>query len=163
VLFVSAYYFRAMTHPLIPQIIELATPVAAELGLEVVSAALYTHHRPPTLQVDIRNANGDTGMADCERMSRALDEALETSELIPHAYTLEISSPGVPTNLTTDREFEVFRGFTVSVQLDPPLKGKSELKGQLKERSATAISLTQKGRTIEIPRDLVQAVILDTD
>jgi ribosome maturation factor RimP len=152
-----------MTHPLIPQIIELATPVAAELGLEVVSAALYTHHRPPTLQVDIRNSSGDTGMADCERMSRALDEALETSELIPHAYTLEISSPGIPNNLTTDREFEVFRGFTVSVQLDPPLKGKSELKGQLKERSETAISLTQKGRTIEIPRDLVQTVILDTD
>ncbi len=152
-----------MTHPLIPQIIELATPVAAELGLEVVSAALYTHHRPPTLQVDIRNSSGDTGMADCERMSRALDEALETSQLIPHAYILEISSPGVPTNLTTDREFEVFRGFTVSVQLDPPLKGKSELKGQLKERSETAISLTQKGRTIEIPRDLVQAVVLDTD
>ena len=49
------------------------------------------------------------------------------------------------------------------MQLDPPLKGKSELKGQLKERSETAISLTQKGRTIEIPRDLVQAVILDTD
>jgi ribosome maturation factor RimP len=152
-----------MTHPLSPQIIELATPVAAELGLELVEVNLYTHHRPPALRVDVRNLSGETTLTHCEQMSRALDDALEATELIPFAYTLEISSPGAPTSLTTDREFEVFRGFTVSIQLDPPLKGKTELKGQLKERSATSILLTQKGRTIEIPRDLVQAVILDTD
>jgi ribosome maturation factor RimP len=152
-----------MTHPLIPQITELATPVAAELGLELVNVNLYTHHRPPALRVDVRNLNGETSLEDCAHMSRVLDDALEAANLIPYAYTLEISSPGAPTNLTTDREFEVFQGFTVSIQLDPPHKGKTALKGQLKERNETSILLTQKGRIIDIPRDLVQAVMLDTD
>jgi ribosome maturation factor RimP len=153
----------AMTHPLIPPILELAASVATELSLEVVNAAVFTHHRPPSLRVDVRNLNGDTSLEDCERMSRALDEALDRTDLIPFAYTLEVSSPGAATTLTTDREFEVFRGFTVSVQLLNPLKGKTELKGQLKDRDDTTIYLTQKGRVINIPRVLAAAVVLDSD
>jgi ribosome maturation factor RimP len=152
-----------MTHPLIPPILELAAPVATELGLEVVNAAMFTHHRPPSLRVDVRNLTGDTSLEDCERMSRALDEALDRQDLIPFAYTLEVSSPGAATSLTTDREFAVFRGFTVLVQLHSPLKDKTAFKGQLKDRDDTTIYLTQKGRVINIPRELVTAVVLDSD
>jgi ribosome maturation factor RimP len=160
---VSILFANAMTHPLVPPIIELATPVAAELGLEVVTAALYTHHRPPSLRVDVRHPNGELSLDDCARMSQALELALDAAELIPHAYTLEVSSPGVPNSLTTDREFEVFNGFTVMVKLREPLKGKTELKGQLKDRDETTIHITQKGRIVSIPRELAAEVVLDSD
>ncbi|HBY77659.1 MAG TPA: ribosome maturation factor RimP, partial [Cyanobacteria bacterium UBA11148] len=35
-----------MTHPLIPQLIDLATPIAEKLGLEVVGAVFHTNKRP---------------------------------------------------------------------------------------------------------------------
>ncbi|MFN7659427.1 MAG: ribosome maturation factor RimP, partial [Dolichospermum sp.] len=44
-----------MTHPLIPQIIDLATPVATELGLEIVNVVFHTNQSPPILRVDIFN------------------------------------------------------------------------------------------------------------
>ena len=72
-----------MTHPLIPQLIDLATPVAENLGLEVVGAVFHTNRRPPVLRVDIRNSDGETSLDDCERMSRALEETLDAMELIP--------------------------------------------------------------------------------
>ena len=84
-----------MTHPLIPQIIDLATPVAETLGLEVVGAVFHTNQNPPVLRVDIRNLQQDTGLADCERMRIALDAELEAADIIPDAYVLEISSPGI--------------------------------------------------------------------
>ncbi len=152
-----------MTHPLIPSIIDLATPVATELGLAVVTAVLYTNERPPVLRVDIQSLAAGTGLAECEQMSRSLEAALDAAELIPFPYQLEVSSPGIANTLTTDREFEVFRGFTVSVQLHEPLKGKTTLKGQLKERGDTTIHLTQKGKLVNIPRALVSAVVLDSD
>jgi ribosome maturation factor RimP len=152
-----------MTHPLIPPIIDLAGPVAAKLGLAVVTAMFYTNERPPILRVDIRSLAAETGLEDCEKMSRSLEAALDEAELIPFPYNLEISSPGAANSLTTDREFEVFRGFTVSVQLHAPLKGKTALKGQLKERDDTTIHLTQKGKIVNIPRELVSAVVLDSD
>ncbi|MFM7559012.1 MAG: ribosome maturation factor RimP, partial [Cylindrospermopsis raciborskii] len=54
-----------MTHPLVPQIIDLATPLAAELGLEVVGMVFHTNQRPPVLRVDIRNPQQDTSLTDC--------------------------------------------------------------------------------------------------
>jgi ribosome maturation factor RimP len=150
-----------MAHPLIPKITEIANPIAAELGLEVVAVVFHTHERPPSLRVDIRNPSADTGLQDCERMSRALEAALDETDAIPFAYALEVSSPGTSRELTTDREFNAFGGFAVQVTTNQPLDSKTEWQGQLIRRDDTKIYLSQKGRTIEIPRELVSKVYLD--
>ena len=150
-----------MAHPLIPQITDIATPIATELGLEVVAVIFHTHDRPPCLRVDIRNPAAETGLQDCERMSRALEAALDTSETIPFPYALEVSSPGTSRQLTTDREFNAFSGFAVQVTTHQPVDKKTEWQGQLIRRDDTKIYLSLKGRTVEIPRELVSKVSLD--
>ncbi|AFY96274.1 ribosome maturation factor RimP [Chamaesiphon minutus] len=149
-----------MAHPLIPQITDLANPIAADLGLELVAVVFHTHERPPSLRVDIRNLVADTGLQDCERMSRALEAALDAKELIPFAYALEVSSPGTSRQLTTDREFNAFAGFAVEVTTDRAWDGKTEWQGQLIRRDDTKIYLSLKGRTVEIPREVVAKVYL---
>ncbi|MEA5571287.1 ribosome maturation factor RimP [Calothrix sp. UHCC 0171] len=150
-----------MTHPLIPQIIEIATPVAEELGLEVVGAVFHTNQRPPVLRVDIRNPQQDTGLNDCERMSRALEASLDAAEIIPDAYVLEISSPGISREITTDREFISFKGFPAIVSTSPAYEGQQEWVGQLIRRDEAKVYLNQKGRIVEIPRSQVTKVQLD--
>ncbi|MFH7025782.1 MAG: ribosome maturation factor RimP [Heteroscytonema crispum UTEX LB 1556] len=150
-----------MTHPLVPQIIDLATPVAEELGLELVGVVFHTNKRPPVLRVDIRNPNQDTGLDDCERMSRALEACLDATDIIPDAYELEVSSPGISRQLTTDREFISFKGFPVIVSLSQPYDGQQQWTGQLIRRDETKVYLNQKGRVIEIPRPLITRVQLD--
>lgn len=149
-----------MAHPLIPQILDLAAPVAQSLGLEVVTAVFHTHQSPPVLRVDVRNQEDDTGLEDCEQMSRALEEALDQSNLIPDAYVLEISSPGIPNLLTTDREFTSFRGFPVIVTTSEPFNNRVEWTGNLVRRDEDAVHLNLKGRTIAIPRAFVKTVHL---
>ena len=150
-----------MAHPLVPQIIDLATPVAESLGLEVVGAVFHTNQRPPVLRVDIRNPHQDTGLDDCERMSRALEATLDTADIIPDAYVLEISSPGISRQLITDREFISFKGFTVVVNTSQPYEGQQEWTGQLIKRDEDAVYLNQKGRTVAIPRLLITRVQLE--
>jgi ribosome maturation factor RimP len=150
-----------MTHPLVPQIIDLATPVAEELGLEVVGVVFHTNQRPPVLRVDIRNAQQDTGLDDCERMSRALEASLDGSDIIPDAYVLEVSSPGISRQLTTDREFISFKGFPIIVSTSQPYDGQQEWIGQLIRRDEISVYLNQKGRIVEIPRTLINRVLLD--
>lgn len=149
-----------MTHPLVPQIIELANPIAASLGLEVVNVIFHTNQNPPVLRVDIRNLNGETGLSDCETMSHRLDSMLESGELIPDAYVLEISSPGVSPLLTTDRDFAAFKGFPVTVETAEPYKGHSLWRGQLIRRDTGAVLISLKGRTMSIPDHLIQQVKL---
>jgi len=151
-----------MTHPLIPQITEMATPIANELGLEIVEVAFLTNESPPVLRVEVRNPEDDTSLNDCEQMSRTLGAELDVAEVIPNAYVLEVSSPGISEQLTRDREYVSFKGFPVLVTTDPPYKGKPKWQGTLNRRDETTVYLNQKGRLIKIPRDVIQTVQLDT-
>jgi ribosome maturation factor RimP len=152
---------ESMAHPLIPQITDIANPIATELGLELVTIVFQTNQNPPALRVDIRNPETDTGLDDCARMSRALEAALDASDIVPFAYMLEVSSPGTSRELTTDREFTAFGGFPVRVTPIEVIDGKKEWQGQLISRDDTAIYLSLKGRKIAIPRESVHKVVLD--
>lgn len=150
-----------MTHPVIPPILELAAPIADQLGLEVVDAVFQTNQSPPVLRLDVRNLQQeDTGLEDCEKMSQALEAALDATDLLPDAYVLEISSPGISSQLSTDRDFLVFKGFMVEVKLSEPHRGKQVWVGQLVRRDETSVLLSQKGKTLSLPRDLVEVVEL---
>jgi len=150
-----------MTHPLTPKILELATPIAESLGLEVVDAVFHTNHSPPVLRLDIRNSSDDTSLDDCERMSRAIEAVLDESDIIPDAYVLEVSSPGISRSLSTDREFISFKGFSVSLSLTEPHRGQKSMSGQLVGRDDDHIHISQKGRAIAIPRHIVKTVQLN--
>ena len=150
-----------MTHPLIPQIIELATPIAQQLNLEVVGAVFQTNQRPPILRVDVRNLSNDTSLNDCEQMSRALETTLDDTEVIPGTYVLEISSPGISRQLTTEREFVAFKGFSVIVKTFALYKDQKEWQGKLQGRDEQAVYLNRQGRAIAIPRELIAKVQLN--
>jgi ribosome maturation factor RimP len=149
-----------MAHPLIPEILELARPVAESLRLEVVHAVFHTNQSPPSLRIDVRNLDGDTGLEDCERMSRAFELVLDESGLLPDAYVLEVSSPGIPEQLTTDREFISFKGFPICVTTHDPVEGQKENVGTLIRRDETHVHLNKKGRTVKIARAAIASVRL---
>lgn len=149
-----------MSHPLIPIVHDLAKPVASQLGLEALAVYFHTHHSPPTLRVDIRHPERDITLEDCEAMSHGLSEVLDASDQVTTAYVLEISSPGLSNDLTTDRDFKSFRGFAVQVTADSPDHGHQAWQGTLIGRDEVAVYLNQKGRKITIPRKYVSLVQL---
>lgn len=156
-----------MVHPLVSEVAALAAPIAAELELDVVAVVFQTDRSPPILRVDVRprNADTDTSLDDCERMSRALEARLDASNAIAAdaSYILEISSPGLSEELTSDRDYESFRGFPVRAIVDPPHKGKTEWRGRLQTRDDQMLYLNQKGRRISLPREAIVRVLLDEE
>lgn len=150
-----------MTHPLIPKLLDLANPIAQPLGLEVVGAVFQTNQSPPVLRVDVRSLEQeDTSLEDCQKMSQALDAALDATDLLTDAYVLEVSSPGVESELRSDRDFVVFKGFMVEVQLTEPHRGRQTWVGQLVRRDSTALVISQRGKPITLPHNLVLKVEL---
>ncbi|MEM9771631.1 MAG: ribosome maturation factor RimP [Cyanobacteria bacterium P01_D01_bin.73] len=151
-----------MSHPLIPTIIDLATPVAKELGLDVVNASFHTNQSPPVLRLEVRNPDpdSDTSLENCEKMSRALEVELDEHESIPDAYVLEVSSPGLSIFLESDRDFTSFKGFAATVDLTEPHKGKRHWNGTLVGRDDDHVRISQKGRVVKLPRAIIQTVQL---
>lgn len=155
-----AQIVNSMSHPLIPQIFQIAEEVASPLGLEVVDVVLHTNKNPVVLRVDIRNPDQNTGLEECEKMSRALEPTLDALDLIPYAYVLEVSSPGAERQLQGDREFVAFRGFMVNVSAVATPEGKQSWSGHLVSRNEKEITISIKGRIVNIPLELVDRVEL---
>lgn len=150
-----------LSHPLIPSLTELARRVAEPIGLKVREVVLLTHHIPQTVQVLVERMDGsDVTLDACAALSGPLGEALEEAGLIPSAYVLEVSSPGLGDVLRTDRDFDSFRGFPVEVRLRPEGEGPASRSGLLLGRDGDTVAINVRGRTLRLPRDAVLEVRL---
>lgn len=73
----------------------------------------------------------------CARLSRAVSNELEESELMPEAYTIEVSSPGLDFPLNTERQYRKNIGRELKVNHS---EDKEDL-GKLLEVTAETIKL----------------------
>jgi len=90
---------------------------------------------------------------ECALLSRKLDDMIHTQELIPNAYTLEVSSPGVDCPLAMPRQFYKNVGRTLRVIL----KDGIEKKGQLLSASEEGFVLLEelkKKKKDQVPAEL---------
>lgn len=135
---------------LVEQVRGMATRIAAASGLELVDAEWKGGSRGGTLRVFIDKESGITH-ADCEAVSRQLSAVLDVEDLIPKAYSLEVSSPGLDRKLTKLGDFQRFTGRAVKVRVREPLHGSRQVTGRIVGSSDGAVSLrTSSGETREI-------------
>ena len=152
-----------MPHPLLPELEALTGSVAAGQSFDLCGIHLLTHTRPITLEVQIRHRSGaDVNLDDCANFSGILGEALENTQLLTEAYVLEISSPGIGEQLSSDRDFQTFRGFPVEVMFHDKNNVENSLEGLLLERNEETLQINIRGRIKSIPRAQVINVRLTT-
>ena len=150
-----------MPHPLLPKLERLSSDVAVSNGFTICGIQLLTHLNPMTLEVQIRHSNGaDVSLDDCAMFSSVLGETLETTNVLSEAYVLEISSPGIGEILSSDRDFQTFRGFPIEVEYHDPKDVKTRWEGLLLERDADVLQINIRGRIKRIARDRVIQVRL---
>ncbi|MHC4137472.1 MAG: ribosome maturation factor RimP [Planctomycetota bacterium] len=74
----------------------LTGPILGGEGLELVDVALKGSPGRQVLRLDIDRPGADgVDLADCQRVSRALEQELDRTDLITGGYVLEVSSPGL--------------------------------------------------------------------
>jgi ribosome maturation factor RimP len=118
-------------------------------------------YRAPTSDEE-RVAFGVT-LDDCAVVSRAVGPALEVEDVIPSAYTLEVSSPGINRPLVRPRHFALAAGMQVRVKTRIPVEGESFFIAQLKSASEDHIVLDVRGEEVEVPYRLVAQANLEMD
>ena len=75
---------------------------------------------------------GKVGLDDCERVSRDVSAALDVADIIPHAYQLEVSSPGLDRPLRRERDFARFVGESARIRLVDGVEGRRNFSGTLR-------------------------------
>jgi len=101
------------------------------------------------------------GHNDCERVSREVSALLDVHDVIPHAYSLEVSSPGLDRPLVRPAHFRRFLGQPAKVRLKTGVDGRKNFTGTLVDADETRIVLEVDGKETTLPlADLDRANLL---
>jgi ribosome maturation factor RimP len=85
---------------------------------------LYVEKQGATEKLlSVRDAGVDLSL--CAGISRDLSPALDVADLVPHAYHLEVSSPGVERRLRSAGDFVRFGGQKAKIRLREPIAASS--------------------------------------
>jgi ribosome maturation factor RimP len=108
--------------------------------------------------VDRPNGNNDAiavspavSLEDCERVSRDVSAALDVADAIPHAYQLEVSSPGLDRPLRRERDFARCAGETARIRMVDGVEGRRNFSGTLRAAHDGRVEIACDGRSYELP------------
>src|SRR5438045_1218062 len=94
---------------LLEQIEKLAAPVLQEHAAELVDLQFVHEHGQWVLRFFLDKEKGIT-LDDCATISEHLGRMLDATDVIPQAYALEVSSPGINRPLRKEEDYKRFIG-----------------------------------------------------
>ena len=123
------------------QIEQILDPILASLGLVLWDLEFKKDGPRWLLRVYIDRDGAAVTLSDCETVSRDLGTALDVEDIITHAYTLEVSSPGLDRVLSRPEHFSKCVGNRVKVKTFQPVEGEKVFRGLLRECAGDEITL----------------------
>ena len=124
-------------------------------GCELV----YVQYLPEGLGALVRiyiDKEGGVDLGDCQRVSRKAGVLLDVENLIPHRYTLEVSSPGLERPLFSAGDFEKYAGSEICLTTRMKVGDRRKFKGWLKGIREELIELECEGVILQIPLENVR-------
>ena len=149
------------TQNVVERIAAVAERIGNQHGVEIVDAELLGGGIHRVLRVYIDKPEGVT-LDDCQNVSHELGEVLDTEDVVPGAYTLEVSSPGVDLKLTKAKDFERFVGQKLKIALKQAVDGSKRVEGVLQAFSNDVATLTvAQGKNKEPKQVLIELNQID--
>src|SRR6187399_1905070 len=146
----SAHFFVVMGMVLDRNRIRQLVAMAVEsLGYELVDFELKGAANSSILRIYIDKPDG-IAHSDCGLVSEQVGTVLDVEDVIPHKYTLEVSSPGLDRKLVKESDFSRFEGKLAKIQTRIPLHHQKVFKGRLKGlRDGSVVLQSPQGDLLE--------------
>ena len=144
------------SRPVVDRISEVVSPILWALGLELVDVVCVGQGARSVIRVYIDKLGGVT-VDDCGRAHLAIGPALDVADPFPHAYTLEVSSPGLDRAFRRIQDYRRAVGKQVSAKLKQPIDGQWRMVGVLTDVNEQGVTIVVNGPRSE------RKVVLDFD
>jgi ribosome maturation factor RimP len=137
------------------EIQSVVEPILEEEGFELVDLEYHREKTGWVLRL-YADKEGGINIADCARISEWVGDVLEVKDIIPGAYTLEVSSPGLDRPLKKIKDFMRAINKSVRVQTSQPVDGRKNFKGTLWAVEGDCITVEcEEGTLYRIPLNQV--------
>lgn len=140
------------------QLIAACEPVVTGQGYELVDLEFKVEPQAGgwVLRVFIDRAGG-VGLEDCAGVSRELSAVLDVADVIPQAYSLEVSSPGLNRPLKKEADFLRFVGKKAKIRTRRPVgESRRNFSGTLIGVAAGKVKIDVGDQVWEVPVEDVE-------
>ena len=151
----------------------IASPVAASYGLEIFEVQFRREASGMVLRIRLdrpgsrATADDSVTVDECAKVSRDLSAIFDVDDVVPSAYTLEVSSPGLDRPLTKAEDYQRFAGRRAKVVMREKVDGQGYFKGQLGGIEDGPVKVVviegEDGRTHRVPFNVITRANLEVD
>ena len=154
----------------VDRIRELAAGIAAAYGLEVFDVSYDREGGTFVLRVVLdkpgpsATAEDSVSLEHCARVSEELSAVLDVEDVVPDAYTLEVSSPGLDRPLRTRDDFQRFAGRLAKIVTAEPIARQTAFAGHLRGVEGDDVLFENEGgRLVRLPLGLIRRARLEVE
>jgi len=148
----------------------LAGRVAGSYGLDLFDVQFRREGRGMVLRIQIdrpgaaATAEECVSVEDCARVSRDLSALLDVEDVVPTAYVLEVSSPGLDRPLRHAADYTRFTGRRAKLVTSAAVDGQMFFKGRLGGVEDRAVAIeTDDGRRHLVPMHVIRRANLEVE
>ena len=144
---------------------QLLDPILLSMGLDLWDLEFQKQGPKWLLRVYIdREIGGGVTLGDCETVSRDLSAALDVEDIIPHAFTLEVSSPGLDRTLSKPEHFVRFSGSAVRIKTYQAIDKEKVFRGRLQGIVGEIVQIeVGEGQVVNIPLSNIALASLEVE
>lgn len=133
---------------------ELAASVAARHGATIFGLEVGGEGRRTLVRISVERESG-LSVEDCARISEELSRALDLHDPIPHAYMLEVATPGLDRPLRSAEDFVRFAGRKIELTVREPIDGRRRWRGRLIGLDGADVVVEVDGRNVRLPLERI--------
>lgn len=138
------------------QAMDIAIESASKWNIEVLDTQFVKEGSAKYLRIYLYKDKG-ISINDCEKVHRDIDESIDLLD-IKDSYFLEVSSLGYDKNLRTKREFELFMGTRVTINLYTKIEKSKCHEGILLKRDDNQTVLEVQGTELTFENENIAKI-----
>ncbi len=124
------------------------------LGFQLWGYEYRPHSESALLRIFIEKESG-IAVEDCAQVSRQIGAVLDVEDIIPVAYILEVSSPGIDRVLFSVDQYEQYMGQSAKIRTRTPVNERRNFRGSLEQVTETHVSILVDKEIHTIPFDVI--------
>jgi ribosome maturation factor RimP len=151
------------------QVRRAAARVAGAYGLEIFDVQFRREAGGMVLRVQIdrpgpaATAEESVSIDDCTQVSRDLSALLDVEDIVPAAYVLEVSSPGLDRPLKRADDFRRFTGRRAKVVMREAVDGQTFFRGTLGGLDSDAVLIDDERGRHRVPLGVITRANLEVE
>jgi len=137
--------------------------IAADERLELLATEVVGHGSKAVLRLIVDGPDG-VSLDQCSAISRQTSALLDVDDPIAHAYTLEVSSPGLDRKLYSSNDYTRFAGQRVKIKMQPNYREHRVVTGKLLGFDDGMVQIEDDDRgSLALPVDRVFETRIEVD